>query len=74
MQGGVGLAEIQILIASTVNPSEHEVIDSFPILLNGVNEIFDNSIILHLTFPFCQIRIHIIAGNEIVLIIDAVFF
>jgi hypothetical protein len=57
-----------------MNPSEHGVIDSFSILLNGGNEILDNSIISHLPFPFGQIGIHVIAGHEIVLIIDAVLF
>ncbi len=69
MQGGVALTEIQILI---MNPTEHGVINSFPILFDGVNQIFDDSIIFHLAFPFCQVGIHIIAGNEEKLIINAV--
>jgi hypothetical protein len=73
-RGEVALAEIQILIALIMNPSEHGVIDSFSILFNGGNKILDNSIILHLAFPFCQVGIHVIAGDEIKLIIDAVFF
>ena len=71
-KGGVALAEFQILKALIMNPSEHGVIDSFSILLNGGNEILDNSIISHLPFPFGQIGIHIIASHEIILIIDAV--
>ena len=66
--------EIQILIALTMNPSKHGVVNSSRILFDGVNEILDNSIIFHLAFPFCQIAVHVIAGHEIVLIIDAVFF
>jgi hypothetical protein len=71
--GGV-IAEIHIVIELTVNPSEHGVIDSFPILFNGGNEILDNSIIFHLAFPFCQIGIHVVPGHKVILIIDAVFF
>ena len=74
MQGGVALTEIQILIALTVNPSEHGVINSSPSLFNGVNEILDNSIILHLAFPLRQVRIHVISRHEIILVIDAVLF
>ena len=74
MQGGVALAEIQILIALTMNPSEHRVIDSSPILFNGVNQIFDNFVISHLPLPLSQIAIHVVPGHEIVLIIDAVLF
>jgi hypothetical protein len=65
-------AEIQISIALTMNPSEHRVINSSPSLFDGVNEIFDNFVIFHLAFPFCQIRVHVIPGNEIVLVIDVV--
>jgi len=74
MQGGVGLAEIQILIASIMNPSEHGVVNSPRILFDGVNQILDNSSISHLAFPFCQIGIHVIAGHEIILVIDVVLF
>ena len=74
MLGWGRLAEIQILIALKVDPSKHGVIDSFPILFNGGNEILDNSIIFHLAFPLCQIRVHVIAGHEVILIIDAVLF
>ena len=72
MQGEVALAEIQILIALIMNPSKHGVIDSFPILFNGGNKILDNFVVLHLAFPFCQIRVHVISGNEIILVIDVV--
>ena len=61
-------------IGSIVHPSEHWVIDSSPILFDGVNEILDNSIIFHLAFPLCQVRIHVIPGHEIVLVIYAIFF
>ncbi len=57
-----------------MNPSEHGVVNPPGILFNGVNEILDNSIIFHLALPFCQITIHVVAGHEIILIIDAVFF
>ncbi len=72
--GGVALAVIQILIALIMNPSKHRVIDSFPVLFNGGNKILDNSIILHLAFPLCQVGIHVVPGHEIVLVIDAVLF
>ena len=73
MQGwGDVKAEIQISIALTMNPSEHGVINSSPILFDGVNKILDNFIIFHLAFPFCQIRIHVVSGHEIILVIDAV--
>jgi hypothetical protein len=67
-------AEIQILIVLIMNPSEHRVINSSPSLFDGVNEILDNSVIFHLAFPFCQIRVHVISGNEIILVIDVVLF
>ena len=57
-----------------MNPAEHRVINSSSILFNGVNEVFDNSIIFHLAFPLCQIRVHVISCNEIILVIDAVLF
>ena len=50
--------------------SEHGVINSSPSLFNGGHKIFNNFVILHLAFPLCQIGIHIVAGHEIVLIID----
>ena len=74
MKGAVALAEIQIFIVLIMNPSEHGVVDSPRILFDGVHEILDNSIILHLAFPLCQIAVHVVPGHEIVLIIDAVFF
>ena len=74
MQGGVALAVIQISIALIMNPSEHGVVSSPGILFDGVYEILDNFIIFHLALPFCQVRIHVIAGNEIVLIIYAILF
>jgi hypothetical protein len=73
-RGEDALAEIHNLIALIMNPSEHGVINSSPSLFDGVNEILDNSIIFHLAFPFCQIGIHVVAGHEIILIIDAVLF
>ena len=74
MQGEVALAEIQILIALIMNPTEHWVVNPPGILFDGVHQILDNFIIFHLAFPFCQIGIHIIAGDEVILIIYAVFF
>ena len=74
MQGEDALAEIQISIALIMNPSEHGVINPFSILFNGGNKILDNSIILHLAFPFCQVGVHVVSGDKIKLIIDAVFF
>jgi hypothetical protein len=75
MQGrGDVKTEIHIVIALIMNPTEHGVISSSPSLFDGGNEILDNFIIFHLAFPLCQVRIHVIAGNEIVLVIDAVFF
>ena len=74
IKGGVAFAEIQISIALIMNPSKHGVINPFRILFNGVNEILDNSIIFHLAFPLCQVGIHVIAGNEIILVIDVVLF
>jgi hypothetical protein len=72
--GWVALAEIQILIALIMNPSEHGVINSPPSMFDGVNQILDDSIILHLAFPLCQIGIHIIAGHKVILVIDIVLF
>ena len=55
-----------------MSPSKHGVVNPSRILFNGVNEILDNFVILHLAFPFCQVGIDIIAGHEIVLIIYTV--
>jgi len=57
-----------------MNPSKHGVINSSPILFNGVNKILDNSIIFHFPFPLGQITIHVVTGHEIILVIDAVLF
>jgi len=48
-----------------MNPSKHGVIDSFAILFDGVNQILDNSIILHLAFPLCQVGTLVIAGHKV---------
>ena len=74
MQGEDALAEIQISIALIMYPSKHGVINPPGILFDGVNQILDNSIVFHLAFPLCQIRVHVVPGHEIILIIDAVFF
>ena len=74
MQGEDALAEIHTVIVLTMDPSKHGVVNPFRILFDGINEILDNSIILHLAFPLCQVRVHVIAGHEIILVIDAVLF
>ena len=57
-----------------MDPSKHGVINPSPSLFDGANEILDYFIILHLAFPLCQIAVHVVAGHEIVLIIDVVLF
>ncbi len=74
ISGGLVITAMCILSLLAMNPSEHGMINSSPVLFNGVNKILDNSILFHLAFPFCQIAIHVIPGNEIVLIINAILF
>ncbi len=57
-----------------MHPSKHRVINPSRILFDGVNEILEKFIILHLPLPLWQIAVHVIPGHEIVLIIDAVLF
>ena len=73
-KGKGALPVIQVSTALIMNPSKHGVVNSPRILFDGINEILDNSIILHLALPLCQIGIHVITSNEIILVVDAVLF